>query len=635
MNKVLKAWSFLLAAVGLLVIFSWFFLPDFVWARNISQYKNTISDSAPGLASNHTFSFRLGTNISPGSYIEITPPAGFEVLGTSTFAAERNVELYVNGVLRDSDVVANVADDGVEIFPGSPGMIRYTLNSSSGISSGSNIELRIGNHTSKALEFSEEYSTTTGTTTTPADIKPIINDLTTGTKKFQMEIFDGNLVAGAGFLISLVDRVGVGPVDTTEEIPPDRFNGAPTSTITGVTLNVELFLETNELAVCRYSTTPDVPFGSMTSTFTGTGLIYHTQVVPVTPDSLQQFYIRCIDDEGNFNIDDYVIEFYVSATPTGESNTEGNVDGDGTGTGNSGTGDGSGGGGETGDSSGEAPAQGGSAGTGGSGGGGGGGGGAGTGSTAGGGFESVDGPYRSGDGRVIMSGFASPRSTIYALVDGKAAGNVRAGNDGSYSITIDKIARGVYTFGVYAIDAAATKSSTFSTSFTVIGARTSSLSNINLPPTVKATPDPVDPGAALTLSGYALPGAAITIENEREGSAGSRQALTATAQADGAWSVTVNTSNFNVGTYKARAKFKTETIETNFSSYTIYGVGQAATRPNNADLNRDGRVNLTDFSILLFWWNTDGGTSDPSADINGDGRVSLTDFSILLFNWTG
>ena len=32
---------------------------------------------------------------------------------------------------------------------------------------------------------------------------------------------------------------------------------------------------------------------------------------------------------------------------------------------------------------------------------------------------------------------------------------------------------------------------------------------------------------------------------------------------------------------------------------------------------------------------SDSGDSDPSADINQDGRVSLTDFSILLFNWTG
>ncbi|MCA9360257.1 hypothetical protein KC850_04480, partial [Candidatus Kaiserbacteria bacterium] len=69
--------------------------------------------------------------------------------------------------------------------------------------------------------------------------------------------------------------------------------------------------------------------------------------------------------------------------------------------------------------------------------------------------------------------------------------------------------------------------------------------------------------------------------------------------------------------------------------YHFYGVGKTADVPINADLNRDTKVNLIDFSILLFWWNSNGGDSDPPADINRDGNVSLTDFSRLLFNWTG
>jgi len=636
MNSVIKAWMCLFAVLSLCFIFVVAVSPDLLFARNINQYKNTISDSVPSVASNHTFSFVLNTNLSPGSVIEITPDSGFEILNSSNFAAERNVELKVNNVLRDSDSVLSASDDLVEIFPGTPGMIRYTLNTATGISSGANLELRIGNNTSKSLVASVTFSTSTGTTTIEADIKGIINDSTIGTKKFKVEVYDGGLVADAGFLISLVEQIGVGPADTTEEIPPERFNGAPSSTVTGVTLNVEIFLETDELAVCKYSLTPGTAYSAMVNTFTGTGLIYHTVVVPVTPDSLQQFYIRCIDDEGNFNIDDYLIEFAVSAVPTGDSNTDGDVDGDGTGTGNSGTGSGDGGGGQTGSADGGQPTTGGTSGGGGSGGGGGGGSGGSTGSTAGGGFESTDAPFRSGDGRVVISGFALPRSTVFSLVDGKVAESVRAGNDGAYSIIIDAIARGAYTFGVYAVDVAQTRSSTFSTSFTVIGARTSSLSNINISPTIKVTPDPVNPGATLTLNGYAQPNATVSIENEKDKTPASRQVFTATANGDGAWTLNVPTANFSIGTYKARAKSVQEGgVSTNFSNYTLYGVGQSAARPINADLNRDGKVNLVDFSILLFWWNTAGGASDPPADINSDGRVSLTDFSILLFNWTG
>jgi hypothetical protein len=223
-----------------------------------------------------------------------------------------------------------------------------------------------------------------------------------------------------------------------------------------------------------------------------------------------------------------------------------------------------------------------------------------------------------------------------ALVDGREALQARANNQGAYTLTIDGIARGAYTFGVYAVDQNQVKSSTFSTSFTVTGARTSALSNINIPPSIRVVPDPVDPGTPATISGYALPNSTVTIENEKEGTVASRQTLTATANQAGAWTVSLPTAGFSVGTYKVRARAQqAEGATTNFSNYLLYGVGQAATRPTNADLNRDGKVNLIDFSILLFWWNTNGGTSDPSADISSDGRVNLVDFSILLFNWTG
>ncbi len=636
MNAVAKAWCGLISVVTLVFILFTFFSPGSVFARNIIEYKDVLSNSNPLAGSNHTLSFTLNATISPGSYIEVTPPPGFEVLGTSTFAADRNVELKVDGITRAATTTLSATTDMVEIIPGSPGLIRYTLNTSSGISSGAKLQLRIGNNTTNSLTFGEVYSTSTGTTTIDADIKPIINASTTGTKRLSVRIFDGGQVADADFVISLVNLVGVGPVDTTEEIPPERFNGAPSSTVSGVTLNVEIFVETNELAICKYSLTPGVAFSAMGNTFANTGKIYHTTVVAVSTSSLQSFYVRCIDDEGNFNIDDYLIQFDVTDAPSGIPNDEGDHEGDGSGSGDSGTGGGGGGGGTEGESNGDTPNTGGSSGTGGSGGGGGGGSGGGSGTSAGGGFESVDGPYRSGDGRVTINGYAYPRSEVVVLVDGKEAQRTRSGANGDYSITVDKIARGVYTFGVYAIDPDKNRSSTFSTSFTVTGARTSALSNINIPPTVKASPDPVNPGTTLTFSGYGLPNSVITIENEKEGSSASRKTLTAVTNSTGVWSTTLATDGFSNGTYKVRVKsVQSESLSTNFSNYVLYGVGQTAIRPLNADLNRDGKVNLIDFSILLFWWGTDGGNSDPAADINADAKVNLTDFSILLFNWTG
>ena len=613
------------------------FFPELLLARNINQYKDTLSTSAPSTASNHTLSFVVGATLAPSSYIEIIPPAGFEVTNVPTFAPERNVELRVNGSLRDVGSVVSVTDDFVDITPGSPGLIRYTLNSSIGIAAGSQIEIKIGNHTSRANAFSEVFDVDLqATTTTEADTEPIINASTVGTHMVDVKIYDGVQVADAGFLIALVDRVGVGPIDTRELVPPYRFNGSPTGTLSGTTVGVEITLETDELATCKYSLSPDVSYDDISTRFTTTGSIYHAKVVIVTPGSVNRFYVRCMDDEFNKNIDDYIIQFVVNAAPTGISNTVGSTSGDGTGSGNDGGGSGAGGGGTSGSSDGDNPTTGAQSGGGGSGGGSGGGGGGGSGANGGGGFESADGPYRSGDAQVVISGFTAPRSTVTALVDGKITETTTANASGEFSVTISAIARGAYTFGIYSTDASRVKSTTFSTSFTVTGARESALSNVLIAPTILATPDPVNPGQALTLSGYSIPNATITLENEKDGSTASRKQYTAQSTSNGVWSISVDTTGFQTGTYKTRAKAaQTTTLVTSFSSYVLYGVGQAATKTLNSDLNRDGKVNLTDFSILLFWWNSNGGTSDPSADINGDAKVNLTDFSILLFNWTG
>jgi hypothetical protein len=157
-------------------------------------------------------------------------------------------------------------------------------------------------------------------------------------------------------------------------------------------------------------------------------------------------------------------------------------------------------------------------------------------------------------------------------------------------------------------------------------------------PSVSANPNPVNPGQQLTISGYSIPNAEITIENQNSKSTASLKSFTAASDGNGRWSLAVDTSGFTAGTYKVRAKAKQASglgITTNFSDYTFYGVGQSADVPLSADLNTDGKINLTDFSILLFWWGGDGGNSNPPADINRDGKVNLTDFSIMLFNWTG
>jgi hypothetical protein len=600
-----------------------------VTAENVTFFSDTLSTSAPGENANHTFSFTLTEAIAPGGQLTFTWPSDFTVSSSTTTFAERNVELIVNGTARTATTTASAVADGVSITRGAGGSITYTLNSTAGLQVGEELEFRVGNHTSGSLGERQVVLGTSSTTTMPADIAPVVNSNATGTHEIAFSATGGGRPIGADFVIFLSDPIGVGPVDTTEEIPPFRFNGAPTGTISGTTLSIELSLETNEFASCRYATTASTSYATMPNSFDSSGLIIHTRIISVTPDTSYTFYVRCIDDEGNFNTDDYLISFDVGPAPTGSVNTDAEDGGDGTGTADSGTGGGPNDGSET---NSDDPANGpqtSGGGGGGSGGGGGGGGGGGT----GGGFEN-EGPYESGDGRVNIAGVAWPRADIVVLVDGQVAEDGSADSDGRFTIQLDEIARGAYTFGVYAIDDNNVRSDTYSTSFTVSGARAVTLSDIDLIGTIRVDPDPVDLNTVASIEGYTIPDSQVTIEVRPQG--GSAQTLLATSAGNGAYSTSLSTAGLSRGTYEVRFRAEPSAGDPSpFSKWNVFGVGEEAAVTSNTDLNRDGFVNLIDFSILLFWWGGDGGDSDPPADINQDGSVSLTDFSILLFDWTG
>lgn len=53
---------------------------------------------------------------------------------------------------------------------------------------------------------------------------------------------------------------------------------------------------------------------------------------------------------------------------------------------------------------------------------------------------------------------------------------------------------------------------------------------------------------------------------------------------------------------------------------------------NKSDLNGDGKVDLIDLSILLYYLNRPDG---PRFDCNGDDKVDFVDISILFYHWTG
>jgi hypothetical protein len=195
--------------------------------------------------------------------------------------------------------------------------------------------------------------------------------------------------------------------------------------------------------------------------------------------------------------------------------------------------------------------------------------------------------------------------------------------------------RGTYTFLTYATDRETLKSAPVSSTITLEQGTQNSITNILIPPTAGVGNTSVGVGEDVVVSGETAPGG--TVELFVRPAKGNEKKYTATAAsstvAAGTWEITIPGRDLSRGTYTVRARTLHKSRVSGYSTAIFLGVGEAPSPDtgNRSDINKDGKVNLVDFSIMLSFWNTD----DPDADINEDGIVNLADFSIMLFNWTG
>ncbi|MBW2989157.1 hypothetical protein KY358_02445, partial [Candidatus Woesearchaeota archaeon] len=100
-----------------------------------------------------------------------------------------------------------------------------------------------------------------------------------------------------------------------DETPPVRSNPQPVGLLTSGTSSATISLDTDEEAVCRYSTIPDTSYETMLFTFADTGSMNHLDLVEGLVDGESySYFVRCNDSSGNYNINDLVISFGVSLT---------------------------------------------------------------------------------------------------------------------------------------------------------------------------------------------------------------------------------------------------------------------------------------------------------------------------------
>lgn len=238
-----------------------------------------------------------------------------------------------------------------------------------------------------------------------------------------------------------------------------------------------------------------------------------------------------------------------------------------------------------------------------------------------------------GGGDVVISGIAYPATKVVILKDGAIATTTTADPGAAFSIRIQNLQQGAYTFGVYAEDAKGLKSTTYSFPVTVADNITVTIDNVFLAPTIGVSSKTIKQGDPLGIFGTTAPQAQVTIHVHSAQEFVQR----VTASATGIWFKQFDTSLLEKGSHITFSRSALNDRVTDQSATVDFIVGEA-TIPNDltkrSDLNSDGRVNIIDFSMLLFYWHKKPPASSK-ADITKDGTVDILDLSIMLYDWTG
>jgi hypothetical protein len=369
---------------------------------------------------------------------------------------------------------------------------------------------------------------------------------------------------------------------TTISIPsnaPNASNGSPTGSLAAGTTQTTLSLDTDINATCRYGTTANTSYASLPNTFSSTGGLTHSTVVTGLANGITRtFYVRCESDTHVPMTTDYIISFSVSS-----------------------------------------PAS--------SGGGGGGGGGGGP------------ATLPTNPVNVIVRGVAYPGSRVNLLKDGQLSASTQSGPDARFEIQLSGVGEGTFTFSVWASDKNGVRSTLYPFTVTLTKGATTVISGVFIPPTVSIDYETVRRGDPLRVIGQSAPAATVSVIFHSD----NEIIENVVSDAQGLWTYALDTLRLDYGDHTTQARSKKENDISTLSKTIAFKVGTvnvAAKKEmvggaSRADFNADGRIDLADFSIMLYWYKRTLTAKAPPVDLNNDGKVDLVDFSIFAFNWTG
>jgi hypothetical protein len=244
-------------------------------------------------------------------------------------------------------------------------------------------------------------------------------------------------------------------------------------------------------------------------------------------------------------------------------------------------------------------------------------------------------------GKIIISGYAQPKSEVTLMSDGTIKATTIAGDDAKFSFTLDNLSPGNYLFTLYSEDKDGRRSSLYTFPVKLEAGQTITAGNILLSPTIDVDKSEVKRGDFISIFGYSQPEANILINVSSE----EELFFRTNANKDGFYLYQLGTDILEKGDHFTKSKsILANQLVSNYSRVVSFKVSdrtipkEAKKVCGKADLNCDGRVNLIDFSIAAYWYKRKLSPAFALIEkerLNGDGKVDLVDFSIMAYYWTG
>lgn len=236
----------------------------------------------------------------------------------------------------------------------------------------------------------------------------------------------------------------------------------------------------------------------------------------------------------------------------------------------------------------------------------------------------------SGIGTIVIKGIAYPQSTVVVLLDGNQAASIKADGSAKFDVTLSSVVAGGRIINIYSTDPNGRKSIIVTFNITVSAGTTVTLSDVLLPPTIDISAIQLNKGEILKIFGQAAPQASVNVHVLSE------EVITKTiTDSAGAYAIRFDTTKLTEDEHITKSRATVSDLVSPFSKVLQFIIGRGVKQLKTADSNKDGRVNIIDFSILLYWWNAKSAKGLDIADINRDGKVNIVDFSIMLFQWSG